>query len=83
MESVLSSFSETAATAESILDSEYDSTISEGDIPAITTESALILSAVEPNLTLQQRSMLTGISPEGIQCYLHHWLQSLKHPIEG
>ena len=83
MESLLSSFSETAATAESIVDSDYDSAIGEEDTSAITTESVLILSALEPNLTLHQRSKLTGISPEGIQCYLHHWLQSFKHSIQG
>ena len=83
MESPLSSFSETAATAESIVDSDYDSKIGEKDPPAITTESVLILSALESNLTLHQRSKLTGILPEGIQCYLHHWLQNFKHPIEG
>ena len=68
MESLLSSFSETAATTGSSVDSDYVSTTVGEDIPVITkTENVLILSALEPNLTRPQQSQLTGISPEGIQ----------------
>ena len=35
------------------------------------------------NLTDGQRAKFLGISAQGIECFLHHWFQLSKNPVEG
>ena len=47
------------------------------------TGSSLSSFLLQLNLTQDQKSKLIGIAPQGIKCYLYHWLQLSRNPTEG